>query len=165
MDQIHPKDWQIFSTNNEDTTKTKKKQRIKRISWKKYYIQGKRRRKSRVATKLSHIPNILPYLICITSANETGNQANFDSDSFTIGFDNHASKTISNQSSHFISKFFPLTHQHIKGIRGQIAIKGQGTVRWKIEGDKGMVHTLEINDTLYIPKSQISILCPQHWYQ
>ena len=82
-----------------------------------------------------HGPNLLPYLICIIESNEIGHQEKFDSDSFIIGFDSHASKTISNQRSHFISNFRSLPHQHIKGISGKITIKGKRILRRKIEDD------------------------------
>ena len=79
-------------------TKTRQKQKIeKKIrqkSCKRYYIQGKRGIKSRVATKRSQIPNILPYLICITSFNETGNHESFESDYLIVGVNNHAYKVI-----------------------------------------------------------------------
>ena len=118
-----------------------------------------------MATKRSSSTNILPYLIYFTEANEKVNQKVFDSDPFIVSVGNHASKTISNQSSHLISDFFPLPRQHIKGISVQISIKGRGTVRWKIEDDEGRVHTLDIKDTLYVPESPISIICPQYWAQ
>ena len=70
-----------------------------------------------------------------------------------------------NQWSHFIRDFFPLPHQHIKGLSGQIAIKVQGTIRCNIEDDDGILHTLYIKDSLYVPKSLISILYPEHFAQ
>ena len=118
-----------------------------------------------MATKRSSSTNILPYLIYFTEANEKVNQKGFDSDPFIVSVGNHASKTISNQSSHLISDFFPLPRQHIKGISGQIYIKGQGTSRCKIEDNEGRVHTQDIKEALYVPESPLSILCPQYWYQ
>ena len=90
--------------------------------------------------------------MCLTAENGTGHQERFDSESFIIGAKNHASKMIFNQRSQFISNFSPLPHQHMKGISGQIFIKGQGTIRWKIEDDGGRVHTMDTKDALYIPK-------------
>ena len=124
------------------TITKRKKQKIRRNSCKRYYIQGKRGSHSLVATKRQPSPNILLYLICITASNETRHWKMFESDSFIIGVNNHSYNTISNQRYHFISNFCPLTHQHIKGISGQIFIIGQVTVIWKIEDDEGRVHTL-----------------------
>ena len=137
--------------------KLKTKHNISCNSCKIYYIQGERGRQSKVATKRLSSSNFIPYLIYITSANKTGNQARFDSDSFIIGVNNHASTTIYNKRLHFISDFYTLQHQHIKGISGQIAIKGRGTVIWNTEDYEGMVHTLDIKDTLYFPESPFSI--------
>ena len=103
-------------------------------------------------------PNLLHFLTCFTASNETVNISRFDSDSFIIAVEKNASKTIYNQRYHFVGKFLPLTHQHIKDISGKITIKGQGTFIWKIEDDEGRVHTLEINGVLYIPESPLSIL-------
>ena len=118
-----------------------------------------------MASKRSQIPKILHCLTYLREDKYTGNQATFDSDSFIIGFDSHASNMISNQRSHLIRNVVPLLHQHIKCISGQISIKGQGTVRYKIEKYEVRVHTLDIRDALYVPESPIYILCPQHWYQ
>ena len=142
--------------------KLKTKKNIRQNYCKMCYIKSNRGRQSRVETKRSRSPNILPYLICLAEANDKVNQARFDPDYFIVGVDNHASKTISNQRYHFIRNFRPLSHQHIKGISGQIYIKCRGTVRWKIEYDEVRVHTLDIKDALYVPKSPIYVLCPQY---
>ena len=105
------------------------------------------------------------YLICITYSNEKGNQVRFYSYSFIIGVDNHASKTISNQRSHFIRNFHPMPQKQIKGISATIPIKGQGTVIWKIEDDKGRAHTMDIKDSIYFPESSLSIIYSQYWAQ
>ena len=82
-----------------------KKQKIKQKYYERYHIQVNIGRQSRVETKRSCSTNLLPHLICLTAANETGNQSSFDSDYFTIVVNNHAFKTIYNQRSHFISDF------------------------------------------------------------
>ena len=112
---------------------------------------------------MSHSPNLLIYLIYLKEANEKEYLAIFYSKSFIIRVNNHGSKTICNQRYHFISNFRQLTHQHIKGIGGQIATKVQGAARWNIQDDEGRLNTLDIKESLYVPKSLISILCPQYW--
>ena len=64
--------------------KLKTKQKIRCNSCNEYYIQVNRGRHSRVETKRSHSPNLLSYLICFTTANDTGHQARFDTDYFII---------------------------------------------------------------------------------
>ena len=72
---------------------------------------------------------------------------------------------ISNQRSHFIINFSPMPKKHIKCKIGQISIKCQGTIRWKIEDDEGKVKILYIKDALYVPESLLSILRHHHWAQ
>ena len=86
----------------------------------------------------------------------------FDSDSFIIGVDNLASRRIYNQRYNFITNFYPLPHRHTQGIGGQISIKGKVTIRWKIEDDEDRVHTLYIKYALYVAKSPLFVLFPQH---
>ena len=72
---------------------------------------------------------------------------------------------MSNHRSHFISNFYPLPHQYIKGVRGKIIIKVQETIIWRIEADEVRIHILDIEDALYVPESPLSIICTQHWAQ
>ena len=138
---------------------------IRRNSGKRYFIWVKIGKHSQMEIKISRSPNLLTYLICIISANKTVHQGMFDLKSFITGVENNASKTISNHRYHLNGNFIPLPHQHTKGISGQISIKGQRTVRWRIEDDEVRVHTLDIKEALYVPKSPIFILCPQHLAQ
>ena len=87
----------------------------------------------------------------------------FDSDSFIVGVDSHASRTLSNSKRHFVGKIMPIQRKHIKGIDGQLEIKGIGTIKWKITDDEGMAHTLTIPNIFYVPKLDTCILSPQHW--
>ena len=123
---------------------------------------GNQGRHSQVETKTPTSINLLPCLIYLKEANETGHQTRFELESFVIVVDNHALKVISNQRSQFISNFFPLPHQHIKWIIGQISIKGQGTIMWKIEYYEVRVYILDIKDALYLPESLLYVLRPQH---
>jgi hypothetical protein len=71
----------------------------------------------------------------------------FDSDSFLIQINSGASQSISNDKSHFES-IKPLDTNDPAGILGPTGekspIKGKGTIRWKIEDDNGMVHTIKL---------------------
>ena len=89
----------------------------------------------------------------------------YDSDSFKIGVDNHASKTISNNSIQFISYITPTPKTILRGAEGNLKVKGVGTVRWKIEDDDGKEYELIVKDFLYVPDISPCLLSPQHWAQ
>jgi hypothetical protein len=40
----------------------------------------------------------------------------------------------------------------------------KGTLKWKIEDDKGRHHTIYIPES-YVPKSDARLISPQHWAQ
>ena len=61
-----------------------------------------------------------------------------NSDSFTIGIDNHASATISNRSSHFVGTITPVKGKMVKGFGGVVEVRGEGKIVWKIEDDDGI---------------------------
>ena len=86
-----------------------------------------------------------------------------DSDSFTIGIDNHTSTTISNISSHFVGKITLVKGKMVKGFGGVIQFKGEGGIVWKLEDDNGIVHTIKIKKALYVPESPPCLLSPQQW--
>jgi len=92
----------------------------------------------------------------------------FDSDSFLIQVDNGASRSISNDRSHFES-IEPLDKDDptiVLGPTGEESpIKGKGTIKWKIEDDDGVVHTIKLKNSLYVPNFTNCLLCTQHWSQ
>ena len=87
-------------------------------------------------------------------------EGRFDTDSFVLGLDGHASRCMSPHRAHF-SDMREWTGSDVKGI-GSARIEGVGTVQWKIEDDRGKIHTLEIKNTLYLPNLHKAILSPQH---
>ena len=87
----------------------------------------------------------------------------FNSNYFLIGVDNHATTSISNDKSHFISLISPVT-LGIKDCGGSLVrAKGQDTVKWNIKDDEGRVHMFTLQNALYVPESSLCILCLQHW--
>ena len=52
----------------------------------------------------------------------------YDLDSFEICVDNHASKTISNNSSQFISYITPTPSTILRGAGGNLKVRGMGTL-------------------------------------
>jgi hypothetical protein len=95
-----------------------------------------------------------------TDANGT-----YDTDSFLIGIDSHASRCISNRINHFITALTP-TKAQVQGIGNELLqVKGEGMLEWPIEDDLGRTHKIQIKNALYVPRSPICLLLPQHWGQ
>ena len=57
------------------------------------------------------------------------------------------------------------TKHTTRGAGVNLVVKGEGTVRWKIEDDNGKVHTILIKHCLYVPDLHICLLSLQHWAQ
>ena len=41
----------------------------------------------------------------------------------------------------------------------------RGTIKWSIEDDEGVAHTLVIPKSYYVPQVKVHLLSPQHWAQ
>ena len=80
-------------------------------------------------------------------------QTKFDTNSFTVGIDNHATACISMQQ---------WKGSELKGV-GTTPILGIRTVRWNIsDNTTGQKHTLDIPGSLYVPTMSKCLLSPQH---
>ena len=55
-------------------------------------------------------------------------------------------------------------HQ-VDGIGLGIAIKGIRTFKFRLEDNKGQVHTIRVPNLLYVPSLQRVLLAPHHWAQ
>jgi hypothetical protein len=53
----------------------------------------------------------------------------------------------------------------VKGYNGSTNSTMVGTVKWKIEDDKGKVHSFILPNTYYSPSVETRLLSPQHWAQ
>jgi len=83
----------------------------------------------------------------------------FNSDSFSIGIDNHASRCMAN-APHLFEDLHLINYAgEVNGIGDGLAIKGKGTFKFSIKDDNGTIHTIKIPYSLYC------ILSPQHWAQ
>ena len=69
------------------------------------------------------------YIVSSTENSQQDRKYMFDSGSFEIGVFNHASKTISNNSSQFISYLTPTPKTILRGAGGNLKVKGVGTVK------------------------------------
>ena len=88
----------------------------------------------------------------------------WDSDSFTIGIDQHTSSPISNDKNHLI--YLQNTTAKVVGVDGvpRGIAAGKGTLQWLVEDDEGVVHRWKIPNAYYnsrLPQvsSPTSILC------
>ncbi len=91
-----------------------------------------------------HMPILFHALRSSTPHPHRAKRCHFDTDSFKIGIDNHASRCMSNNRAHF-EHFRPFV--------------------FKLEDDDGKIHTIRIPNSLYIPRLPLSLLSPQHWAQ
>ncbi len=88
----------------------------------------------------------------------------FDSDSYPIGIDTHATRCIVN-APHLFKDLKLVDVGEAEGIKSGLDIKGTGTFKFKIKDDNGMLHKIKIPNSLYIPKLKRCLLSPQHWVQ
>ena len=96
--------------------------------------------------------------------NSTSGQVHFDSDSFPIRIDNHASYCMAN-SPHLFDDLVLSDVGKVDGINDGLAILGKGTFKFSITDDDGRVHHIRIPNSLYLPKLHGCLLSPQHWAQ
>jgi hypothetical protein len=89
----------------------------------------------------------------------------FDSNSFLIGVDNHASRCMANDTHLFEDLRLNKNNGHVDGIADGLAIKGKGTFKFDIIDNDGKKHTIRIKNSFYIPKMRRCLLSPQHWAQ
>jgi hypothetical protein len=99
-----------------------------------------------------------------THGNPWSNQVHFDSDSFPIGVDNHASYCYVN-SPHLLDNLVPSNKGSVDGITNGLPIKGKGTFKFTIGDDNGRQHNIRIPESLYVPGMKKCLLSPQHWVQ
>ena len=91
-------------------------------------------------------------------------QVVMDSDSLSIAIDNHASACLS-PSTHDFEGEITMINQQITGIASGLTAVGRGTLKWKWQDNEGHTTTFRIPNSLYVPKSPMRILSPQHWVQ
>ena len=98
---------------------------------------------------------------CYTAEQNLKHDNKFDSDSYLIGIDNHASASMTNSENDFIDKP-TVVDLKIKGIKGHLTTSKIGTVRWIIQDDNGRNHRFDIPGTYLVPELPIRLLSPQH---
>ena len=132
------------------------------------YYAAKRKGKltkldNKTAKKYYLLNTSTTYDVKATFKFDTEDLCKFDTDSKPLGIDNHASKCMDNDERDFIIEITPLSNMRVKGAGEFLKVIGKGTVRWKIEDDKGKYHNIIIKYALYIPGPSSYLLCPQQW--
>ena len=89
----------------------------------------------------------------------------FDSDSFRIGVDNHASFSMANSPHLFQDLRLIEQGTQVHGIGTGLQVKGTGTFVMRINDDDGKTHVIKIPNSLYLPNLKGCLLSPQHWAQ
>ena len=123
---------------------------------------------SAVRRILSWLP-FRPRAVAFAAKSSRAGRMRFDSDSFTIGVDTHASRTLSSRKECFkdlkpCSQGFTCDGFTDKKGSGA-SIAGIGTFCFQIEDDDGGYHIVEIPNSLYIEGATVTLLSPQHWAQ
>ena len=105
------------------------------------------------------------YAMQSTDAKTLPRQAPFDTDSGLLRIDNCATRSISPYTEDFIGKLTPLPNRKVQGIGGKVGRLMSGTIKWDIEDDEGVVHSIRIPNSIYLPQAPSRLLSPQHWAQ
>jgi hypothetical protein len=92
----------------------------------------------------------------------------FDTDSFKVGVDTHATACMSPELSDFIPGSMTPFPESNGGIRAYgkgplLKINSLGTLRWVIEDDNGINHPILLPNSIYCKQGSQRLLSPQHW--
>ncbi len=114
---------------------------------------------------LRELPSITaPTYATLLSEVDNNSAIRFDSDSYPIGINSHASHCMVN-TPHLFEDLKLEEVGEVEGIKLGLDIKGKGIFKFKIEDDNGMMHEIEIPNSLYVPDLKRCLLSPQHWVQ
>jgi hypothetical protein len=105
----------------------------------------------------------LPLTALLSSSGDPG-QVCFNSNSFPICINNHASYCMAN-FTHLFENLVLSGVGKVDGINEGIEIVGKGTFKFKIADDDGRAHIIRIPNLLYLPELKGCLLLPQHWVQ
>jgi hypothetical protein len=81
----------------------------------------------------------------------------FDTNSFLIGVNSFASVKMVTQPKQF-NNLLLNTCQLVQGIQGGLAIKGHRTFKFNDKDDEGMVHSIKILNSMYVPNLKYCLL-------
>jgi hypothetical protein len=115
--------------------------------------------------RLRELPSFpQPTFTALSSAVNRTRDVRFDSNSYPIGIDTHASRCMVN-APHLFEDLKLGEVGEVEGIKSGLDIKGTGTFKFKIKDNNGMLHEIKIPNSLYVPELKRCLLSPQHWVQ
>jgi hypothetical protein len=92
----------------------------------------------------------------------------WDTDSFPIRVDNCCTRTLSFDIKDFIPDSLEnVTNKAVSGFvaNSKTPITKIGTISWKILDDRGVIRTIKIPNSYFVPEGTTRLLSPQHWAQ
>jgi hypothetical protein len=134
-----------------------------RQKWIKFNAKGKNCKAKRIVN-LMRLGCIM-HSTATTKSSSRIKKVNFDTDSSLLRIDNCATRSISPDTKDFVNELTPLLNTRVQGVGGKVTGIMMGTIRWNIEDDQGVVHTITLPNSLYVPSAASRLLSPQHWAQ
>ena len=88
----------------------------------------------------------------------------FDTDSYQIGIDTFASRCMYPDRYHSIT-YKASEGQEFKGIAAGLKIERRGALKFRIDDDNGITHTINVPKSVHVPDLPMVLLSQQHWAQ
>jgi hypothetical protein len=101
-----------------------------------------------------------PWFLALQSAFLDNPAVRFNSDSFSIGINNHASRCMANAPHLFENLHLTNNAGEVNGIGEGLAIKGKGTFKFLLKDNNRKTHTIKIPNSLYLPGLKQCLLLP-----
>jgi hypothetical protein len=89
-------------------------------------------------------------MTALSSAVDRTKAVQFDSDSYPVGIDTHATSCMVN-APHLFKELKLRDVGEVEGIKSGLDIKGTGTFKFKIKYDNGMMHKIKILNSSTVP--------------
>ena len=109
-------------------------------------------------------PVLQSYTGTVREARDCPHSIRFYTDSFQTGIDTFSSGCMSSDRDHFIT-CKASEGQECKGIAAGLNIKGRGTLKFRIDNNNGITHTINVPNSVHIPDLPMVLVSPQHWAQ
>lgn len=143
----------IVRTTHKQRQNNKKRRQRRSSNTELRFERRRRQRKYRIAVNPSVMESNEHEFISL-------DDPEFDSDSFQVGVDNHASFCMTNDTNDFIGDI-KVIDCSISGVKLAKATM-KGTVRWTIEDDEGGPHSMVIHNVHYCSTLPYRLISPQH---
>lgn len=149
-----------MKSNHSAPTRARNKQRSK----KRYCRMSRRTNRVILLSTKDRLADAQAFVGATTNKFTHADDHSYDTDSFPIGLDNHASYSMTNDMHDFVGPTRRV-RVRIKGIAGKLVSAHVGRVQWKILDDQGVEHTLDLSNVYYVHGLPIRLLSPQHLAQ